>query len=59
MLLKSDKTYIITYDGYTVYSDTTITSDYRIYGTSENTIIGLNPFTGRYLLKYKTKPIYK
>ena len=59
MLLKSNKTYIITYDGYTIYSDSTITSDYRIYGTSENTIIGLNPFVGGYILKYKTKPIYK
>ena len=59
MLLKSDKIYIITYDGYNVYSDSTNVSDYRIYGTSENTIIVLNPVLGGYILKYKTKPIYK
>ncbi len=59
MLLKSDKIYIITYDGYNVYSDSTNVSDHRIYGTSENTIIVLNPVLGGYILKYKTKPIYK
>ncbi len=59
MLLKSDKTYIVTYDGYNIYADSTLTSDFRIYGTSENTIIGFNQYTDGYLLKYKTKPIYK
>lgn len=59
MLLKSDKTYIVTYDGYNIYADSTLTSDFRIYGTSENTIIGLKSYVDGYLLKYKTKPIYK